>query len=376
MNLLQLWYRIMSTSNRKVEHLELCANQDVESHRDEHNLSRTGFDDITMVHNALPDINIQEIDTSTELLGHKLAFPLLIASMTGGHPETRDVNEALAIAAQDMGIGVGVGSQRAALENPAMEDSFRVVRDEAPDAFVFGNLGVAQLKEYGVEGVRQAVDMIDANAMAIHLNFLQEAIQPEGDTDATGGLELIEEVCKKLKIPVIVKETGAGISREVAQKLCKAGVAAIDVGGVGGTSWAGVEVYRAQEKNEFTGEHLGNLFWDWGIPTAVSIIESNISVSVPVIATGGIRTGIDVAKSITLGASACATALPLVRPAMKGAQEVKEILELFLAEFKAAMFLTGSATLADLTQAQIVITGRTGEYLNERGFDTSRFARH
>ncbi len=238
---------------------------------------------------------------------------------------------------------------------------------------MFGNLGVAQLKEYGVEGVRQAVDMIDANAMAIHLNFLQEAIQPEGDTDATEGLELIEEVCNKLKIPVIVKETGAGVSREVAQKLCKAGVSAIDVGGMGGTSWAGVEVYRSQEKGDSMGESLGNLFWDWGIPTAASIIESDISV--PVIATGGIRTGLDVAKSLALGASACATALPLVRPAMNGPQDVKKKLELFQAEFKAAMFLTGSATIADLMQAQIVITGRTGEYLKERGFDTSRFAR-
>jgi isopentenyl-diphosphate delta-isomerase len=372
-NPLQLWYRKMSTSNRKIEHLELCANQNVESHRDEHNLRRTGFDDITMVHNALPGINIKEIDTSTELLGYKLAFPLLIASMTGGHPETRQVNESLAIAAQELGIGMGVGSQRAALEDPDQEDSFRVVRDSAPDAFVFGNLGVAQLKEYGVEGVRQAVDMIDANAMAIHLNFLQEVIQPEGDTDATEGLELIEEVCKKLKIPVIVKETGAGVSREVAQKLCKAGVSAIDVGGMGGTSWAGVEVYRSQEKGDSMGESLGNLFWDWGIPTAASIIESDVSV--PVIATGGIRTGLDMAKSLAIGASACATALPLVRPAMNGPQDVKKKLELYMAEFKAAMFLTGSATIADLMQAQIVITGRTGEYLKERGFDVSRFAR-
>ena len=150
-------------------------------------------------------------------------------------------------------------------------------------------------------------------------------------------------------------------------------MSAIDVGGMGGTSWAGVEVYRSQEKGDSMGESLGNLFWDWGIPTAVSIIESNVSV--PVIATGGIRTGLDVAKSLVIGASACATALPLVRPAMNGSLDVKKKLELFMAEFKAAMFLTGSATTADLMQAQIVITGRTGEYLKERGFDTSRFAR-
>jgi isopentenyl-diphosphate delta-isomerase len=362
----------MSTSNRKIEHLELCANRMVEAHKDEHNLSRTGFNDITLIHKALPEINKAEIDTSIEFLGHKLAFPMLIASMTGGHPDTTDVNKSLALAAQEMGIGIGVGSQRAALEDPHLEESFRVVRDTAPDAFVFGNIGVQQIKEHGLEGVNQAAEMIDANAMAIHLNFLQEAIQPEGETEAAEGLELIRQVCRSLKVPVIVKETGAGISNEVAKKLCDVGVAAIDVSGLGGTSWAGVEVYRARQKGDLTSEGMGELFWNWGIPTAVSIVESNISV--PVIATGGIRTGIDMAKSLAIGASTCSTALPLVGPALNGSENIKSKLQVMLEELKVAMFLTGSGNIEELKHAQLVITGKTRSHLNERGFDTSHFA--
>ena len=362
----------MSTSNRKIEHLELCANRMVEAHKDEHNLSRTGFDDITLIHKALPEINKTEIDTSIEFLGHKLAFPLLIASMTGGHPDTTDLNKSLALAAQEMGIGIGVGSQRAALEDPHLEESFRVVRDTAPDAFVFGNIGVQQIKEYGMDGVNQAAKMIEADAMAIHLNFLQEAIQPEGETDAVEGLELIRQVCRSLNVPVIVKETGAGISNEVAQRLCDVGVSAIDVSGLGGTSWAGVEVYRARQKGDLVSEGMGELFWNWGIPTAVSIVESNISV--PIIATGGIRTGIDMAKSLAIGASVCSTALPLVGPAVNGSEEIKRKLQVMLEELKVAMFLTGSCNIEELRHVPLVITGKTGLHLNERGFDTSHFA--
>ncbi len=362
----------MSTSNRKIEHLEFCAKRNVEANRDEHNFKRTGFEEITLVHNALPGINKQEIDTSVEFLGHRFAFPLLISSMTGGHPDTAKVNEALALAAQEMEIGIGVGSQRAAIEDPAQEDSFRIVREAAPDAFIYGNIGLPQLKEYGVKGVMQAVEMIDANAMAIHLNFLQEAIQPEGDTDAKGGLELIKQVCDNLTIPVIVKETGAGISHEVAQQLCDAGVSAIDVGGLGGTTWAGVEVYRARQQYDTKSEELGKLFWDWGIPTAISVIESNITV--PVIATGGIRTGIDMAKSLAIGASMCAAALPFIVPSLNGPDDVKVKLGVFLEELKTAMLLTGNATIGELMQSQVVITGKTNEYLKERGFDTTRFA--
>jgi isopentenyl-diphosphate delta-isomerase len=362
----------MNTSNRKIEHLTLCATHEVEAHNDEHGHRRTGFDDITFIHNALPQINMDKIETTIDFLGEKFAFPLLISSMTGGHPDTLEVNRALALAAEEMQIGIGVGSQRAALEDPALEDSFRVVRDSAPDIFVFGNLGISQIQEYGIEGVEQAVEMIDADAIAIHLNFLQEAVQPEGNTNACGGLELIRQVCQSMNIPVIVKETGCGISYKVAQVLCDAGVSAIDVGGLGGTSWAGVEVYRAKEQGANLCERLGNLLWDWGIPTPISVIES--SISVPVIATGGIRTGMDIAKSLAVGASLCGTALPLIKPALSGSKEVIKRLRTMLEELKVVMFLTGYDTIEDLMQAPVVITGRTAKYLNERGFNTKHFA--
>src|SRR4030066_2548823 len=247
----------MSTSERKIEHLLLCVEKDVEAHRSNNGLRASGFDDIDLVHNCLPEINKKNVYLDTEFLGKKLRAPILIASMTGGHPDTKTVNATLASAAEELGIGIGVGSQRAAIEDPSMEDSFRVVRDKAPNAFIYGNVGAAQLNEFGIEGLERAIEMIGADAMAIHLNFLQEAIQPEGNVDATGCLAAIKKICKELSVPVIVKETGAGISHSQAGAICEAGAAAIDVGGLGGTSWAGVETYRAQNRGALLSEPLG-----------------------------------------------------------------------------------------------------------------------
>jgi len=353
---------INNTSRRKIEHLKLCAESQVEARK-----VSAGFEDVTLIHRALPELNMDKLDLSTNFLGKCLKAPFLIASITGGHPDTVSVNSALAGAAEEMGVGIGVGSQRAAIDDPAQEESFRVVRDKAPNAFVYGNIGAAQIREYGVEGVEKLVEMIDADALAIHLNFLQEAIQPEGDRDATGCLDAIKEICSVLKTPVIVKETGAGISREDALLLQKAGISAIDVGGVGGTSWAGVEVYRARDTGDSLSEHLGELFWDFGIPTAASIIESKVSL--PIIATGGIRTGLDIAKSIALGASVASAALPFVAASLKGKEAVENALSRILNEFKAAMFLCGCANLRDLRNAPVVITGWTLEYLGQRGFN-------
>lgn len=363
----------MSTSVRKIEHLNLCVKKDVEARKSNTGLRMTGFDDIELVHNCLPEMNKDSIDMETVFLGRKLAAPLLIASMTGGHPDTKAANAALAGAAEELGIGIGVGSQRAAIENPQLEDSFRVVRDEAPNAFIYGNVGAAQLNEFGIEGMEKAVEMIDADAMAIHLNFLQEAVQPEGNVDASGCLDAIKETCRELSVPVIVKETGAGISHTEAVAIFNAGASAIDVGGLGGTSWAGVETYRARERGDLLCEHLGNQFWNWGIPTAVSVVES--SVSIPVIATGGVRTGLDVAKSIALGASLCGIALPLVAPALKSRNDVVDRLTLVIEELKVAMFLTGSRNVENLGNIPAVITGKTKEYLEQRGFETGKFAR-
>ncbi len=363
----------MSTSERKIEHLLLCVEKDVEAHRSNTGLRASGFDDIDLVHNCLPEINKKNSCLETEFMGKKLRAPILIASMTGGHPDTKAVNSTLAGAAEELGIGIGVGSQRAAIEDPGMEDSFRIVRDKAPNAFIYGNVGAAQLNEFGIEGLERAVEMIGADAMAIHLNFLQEAIQPEGNVDATGCLAGIKKICEELSVPVIVKETGAGIANSQAMAICEAGASAIDIGGLGGTSWAGVETYRAQKRGDLLSEHIGKQFWNWGIPTAVSIIESTISV--PVIATGGIRSGIDVAKSIALGASLCGIALPLVAPALKGQKDVFDRLNIIIEELRVAMFLCGSSTIEDLGNVPVVITGSTREFLEQRGFETGRFAK-
>lgn len=363
----------MSTSVRKLEHLNLCVEKDVEARKSSTGLRISGFDDIELIHNCLPEINKDSLDMGTVFLGRKLAAPLLIASMTGGHPGTKAANAALAGAAEELGIGMGVGSQRAAIEDPQLEDSFRVVRDRAPGAFIYGNVGAAQLNEFGIEGLEKAVEMIDADALAIHLNFLQEAVQPEGNVDASGCLEAIRKTCRELSVPVIIKETGAGISHAQAVAIRDAGASAIDIGGLGGTSWAGVETYRAKERGDILCEHLGTEFWNWGIPTVSSIVESKVSL--PVIATGGIRTGLDVAKSIALGASLCGIALPLVAPALKSSNDVVNRLKLVLGELKVAMFLTGSRNVEELGNAPAVITGKTKEFLEQRGFETGKFAR-
>ncbi|AKB46283.1 Isopentenyl-diphosphate delta-isomerase, FMN-dependent [Methanosarcina sp. Kolksee] len=358
---------ISTTSKRKIEHLKLCAESPVESRK-----VSAGFEDVTLIHRALPELDMDKLNLSIDLLGKRLQAPFLIASITGGHPDTTPVNAALAAAAEELGVGIGVGSQRAAIDDPAQEESFRVVREKAPTAFIYGNVGAAQIRQYGIDGVEKLIEMIDADALAIHLNFLQEAIQPEGDRDATGCLEMIKEICSVLGKPVIIKETGAGISREDAILLQKAGVSAIDVGGAGGTSWAGVEVYRARKSGDYASENLGELFWDFGIPTVASIIESRVSL--PIIATGGIRTGVEIAKSIALGASAASAALPFVGPALEGKESVVRVISRMLDELRISMFLCGCANIQDLRNAPVVVTGWTIEYLGQRGFNVKDYA--
>lgn len=296
------------TSSRKLDHLRICRDEDIES-------GFTGFEDIRLVHNALPDTDMDRLDLGTVFLGRRLGSPLFISAMTGGHPETRQVNAVLAEAAQEFSLGIGVGSQRAGIEHPELADTFSIVRDTAPDAFIVGNLGIIQVRDHGIGWVEEAVSMIDADAIAIHLNFLQEAIQPEGDHDATGCLDALREICRELPVPVIVKETGCGISYETARDCFGAGAAAIDIGGFGGSSWAVIESHRAKNGNEPAGNRLsdlGKLFGEWGIPTAVSLHEV-ASCGGPVIASGGLRTGIDIAKSLAMGASLGGMALPLLK---------------------------------------------------------------
>lgn len=348
------------TSKRKLEHIRiLSTQQDVEG--------PSSFHEVHLLHNALPEIDRDEIVLETEFFGKTLRLPLLIASMTGGHPATEKINARLAKAAQEARIGIGVGSQRAALEDRALVRSYRVVREAAPDAFVYGNIGVPQLRKYGPEGVQRVIDMIEADAVAIHLNFLQEAVQPEGDVQARGCLEMLEKVCREVNRPVIVKETGAGLSREVAVALKRAGAAALDVGGLGGTNFAPVEALRARARGDALQEDLGRVFRTWGISTPVSIVECR-STGLPILATGGIRTGLDAAKALALGAMAAQAGLPFMKAALKGEVEVGRLIRFMEAELRTALFLTGSRTPGDLRKQKVLFTGTTREILQQRGW--------
>ncbi|WP_096388833.1 type 2 isopentenyl-diphosphate Delta-isomerase [Halopenitus persicus] len=352
--------RSSETEDRKDDHIRIVQDRDVET-------TGTGFEDVQLVHEALPELHYDAIDTSVEFLGHELSAPLFIESMTGGHDNTTEINRALARAAGELGIAMGVGSQRAGLEldDDGVLESYTVVRDAAPNAFIYGNLGAAQLREYTIETVERAVEMIEADALAVHLNFLQEAVQPEGDVDGRDCLAAIERVAAELSVPLIVKETGNGISGETARTLSEAGVDAIDVAGKGGTTWSGIEAYRAAAANEPRQKRIGSLFRAWGIPTAASTIEC-VAEHDCVIASGGVRTGLDVAKAIALGALAGGLAKPFLKPATTGPDAVIERVEDLVAELRTAMFVTGSKSITDLQRTNYVLQGDTREYIAQR----------
>jgi len=276
---------------------------------------------------------------------------------------------------EELGVGMGVGSQRAAIEDKKLEKTFAIARKKAPTAFLIANLGGVQLVNgYTVKEVKKAIEMIKADAVAIHLNPLQETVQPEGQTNFRGVLEKIRDVAKELDKPVIVKETGAGIAAEDAKKLETAGVKGIDVSGVGGTSFAAVEFYRAKRRGKGLQRRLGDVFWDWGIPTAISIVEVSQTVSIPVIASGGIRDGVDVAKALALGANLTGLSQPVLQAAVKGVKETKNTLSLLIKELKSVMFLVGADSVETLQQVPIVVTGKTAEWLRMRGFNLERYA--
>ena len=344
-------------SDRKLEHLLICKDYDVN-----YKNKTTGFEDIELIHNAVPEINKNDIDISTEVFGKKLDSPLFITAITGGHPSAKSINKELAIASEEKNIALGLGSQRAAIEDSSLTETYTIARDYAPSSLILGNIGAAQIN-YG----KKAVEMLDADILAVHLNVLQESIQPEGDVDASNYLDSIKKINDSVDIPIMIKETGSGISQESAISLEKTGIDFIDIGGSGGTSWAAVETYRSEDK------YMGKTFWDWGIPTAVSTVEVSSSINLPIISSGGIRSGLDAAKAIALGADAVGIALPILKKAYLGNESIIEYVNKFNNSLKIAMFLVGASNLEELKNSNLIISGKTKEWLQERGFNTKKY---
>lgn len=337
--------KVAPIETRKADHIKINLEQDVRS------AVTTGLENYRFIHEALPELDLSRLDTTLSLFGKKLHAPILISSMTGGTPEAETINLRLAEAAQTCGVAMGVGSQRAALENPAQAGTFQV-RRAAPDILLFANLGAVQLNYgYGIDHCRRSVEMIQADALILHLNPLQEAVQDGGDTNWAGIAKKIEEVCGKLEVPVIAKEVGWGISERTARLLADCGVSAIDVAGAGGTSWSQVEMHRAAD--EFT-RQLAATFVGWGIPTAESIL--NVKKAVPdmtIFASGGIKDGLDIAKCIALGATLGGMAGQFLKAAAVSTEKAVEMMKLTKRQIEVTMFAAGVGTLDGLKQARL-----------------------
>ncbi len=324
--------------NRKLEHLRINLDEDVQFRETTNGLERYRF-----IHQALPNLNLAEIDLATTFFKKRLSAPLLISSMTGGADQANRINQALAAAAQATGIAMGLGSQRAAIEDESLAYSYQV-RRVAPDILLFANPGAVQLNDtYTVDQCRRAVEMIQADALILHLNAIQEAVQAGGNTNRKDLLIKIEKVCRALAGPVIGKEVGFGISEDAARQLASAGIAAIDVAGAGGTSWAAVEARRAPSAPL---RNLAEAFWDWGIPTADSLERAARGApDLPLIASGGIRVGVEAAKCIALGARLVGYASPMLKLADIGVEATIEGIQLLEAELRTVMFGIGAANL-------------------------------
>jgi isopentenyl-diphosphate delta-isomerase len=353
-----------ATSRRKAEHLTVAARAESEV------AATARWGEITLLHNPLPEIDRAAIDLGVTFLGRRFGLPIAIAGMTGGHPRATEVNRTLARVAARFDIPMGVGSQRAMLANPALTPTYAVAREAAPGAFLIANVGLPQLLPQGaavpftVEDVRRAIDAIGAGALAIHLNFLQEAVQAEGDTNAAGGLAAIRALVGVIDVPAIAKETGAGMTARAAADLAAAGVAALEVGGSGGTSFAAVEAGRAADAGNARLAELGRLFADWGIPTpaAVRMVRR---AGLPIVATGGVRNGLDAAKALALGGDFVGLARPLLERALISEEATVAWLSGFVDELRTAMFLVGAPTPAALKRMPYLALGTTRAWLEE-----------
>lgn len=333
--------QVSETVIRKDEHLQICLDKDV------YTKVSAGFEDIHLKVSSMPDIDFDKIDTSKEIFGKLLKAPILISSMTGGSERSKYFNQMLAHAAGSFNIAMGVGSQRAALEDPQLEESFSIVRKVAPNALLFSNLGIAQLnKGFGIEECQRAVDMIEADGLFLHLNALQESLQPEGNRDFSNLFDKIETICKLLSVPVLVKEVGCGIDKETAKILVNVGVKAIDVAGLGGTSWAAVEMYRQTLPMR---KAVSASFIDWGIPTISALKDlQEFQGKVAIISSGGLNSGLDLAKSLALGADLGGFARKFLLAAEKGEQVLHQTIEQILLELRISLFCTGSSSLLEL----------------------------
>ncbi len=353
---------------RKLEHVTIALEQGISVPQ------LANWNDIHFVHQALPEVNMDEIDTTVTFLGYPLRYPIFISSLTGGHPDVVTINRNLAQAAEHYGLALGVGSQRAAIINPAVAASYAVTRDHAPNALLIANIGAPQLipqnhhAPFTLAQVQSAIAMIGANALAVHLNSLQEAVQQEGDRRSVGEVAALRTLTQQISLPVLAKETGAGICREQALLLRSCGVAAIDVGGAGGSSMSALEAARSHAHSNEQMMHVGQLYRDWGIATPLAVVESMVA-QLPIIATGGIRNGLDVARALALGATLVGIGFPFLKAASESYEKVCELLESIVAQLKVAMQLSGSATLAQLRQADVVLTGESRTWLMLRGFE-------
>ncbi len=336
-----------ATQARKADHIRVCLEEDVQCTQ-----ITTGLEQYRFTHCCLPEINRAEIDLTSTFLGKRLGLPLLISSMTGGTEQAQVINTRLAQVAQHYGLAMGVGSQRVAVEHPKVMRTF-AMRQYAPDCLLFANLGAVQLNYgYGLAECQRVIDSLAADALILHLNPLQESVQTSGDINFSGLLAKIEHLCDRLPVPVIVKEVGNGISAPMAQRLIDVGVTAIDVAGAGGTSWAKVEGGRAQDVRQ---RRLGQTFADWGLPTADCIkAVRSVAPDVPLIASGGLRNGLDIAKALALGANMAGLAYPFLKAANDSLDAVKTLVELLQEELATVLFCTGSATLSALQDDQIL----------------------
>jgi len=333
-------------SLRKSDHIRINLERDVQSGL------TTGLEQYHFVHRAVPEMNLKEVDSSTTLFGKRLSAPILISSMTGGTEEAARINQNLATAAQATQVAMGVGSQRIAIEHPELVKTFQI-RPIAPDIMLFANLGAIQLNYgYGLDECQRAIDMIEADAIVLHFNAVQEAIQREGETRFAGLLDKIESICKVLPVPVIVKEVGWGFSKQDINLLVQVGISAIDVAGAGGTSWSNVEKYRTEDEYR---RKLADAFSDWGISTVESILNVlEVAPSLSIIASGGLRTGVDIAKCVALGASLGGMASPFLKAATQSVDETIRMINLIKEEINICMFATSSKTIAQLRQDKLI----------------------